>query len=668
MADSTAHLGFWKNLRLLDVPFSITSISGDALKNLQVTSLNEVAKYVPSMQIEARGGFELGRPQTRGFEGSVVETTRLDGLNIVSTTSYPMEQFQNLEILNGIAGSLYGPAAPSGSFNYTNKRVLNIPLSEVGLSYQQQGLAGVYADFSRNYSDGDNSLGFRVNSLYADGEGYTDNSNLTRWFIGTAFDAKMGNLKLETNFGHYRYTLLGYPGGFGYSATTVLPKALDPTKAGYGQEWTGPDLRTITANARAIYTINSNWSVTAGILNQIVDRGQNNVSNTVLANEEQYRQTATLASTPGRFKVLSNLLNVTGIVKTGTVKHNIVFGANGFVWSNYATTSSASAVLLDTSYFEKPTVVSQPQALANPAARYKSSSTIQQTENLGDNINLTKHFATLLSISYSKITTKAFDKTGAQTSSTSNDGFNYSASVIYKPVDMMSIYATYSDVMQAGSTYTNSTTNVTTILDPIRCTQYELGYKVSLGQANFSLAAFRIKRPFAFTDPDDGVYKYAGDQVNTGLELNTDATVSSFHFIAGITLLDPKLEHTVSETTSDKQVVGVPKTQGNVFVEYRLPMRSDFSLNANAHITSRKPENTTNSAWVDGYTTFDLGARYTMAFMGKKVVWNLQASNLFNKYYWSSIFPASINGETTTSYSAFLGAPRELKASVRVMF
>jgi iron complex outermembrane receptor protein len=54
-----------------------------------------------------------------------VECSRLDGLNFVSTTAYPMEQFDRFEVLNGIAGSLYGPASPAGSFNYSSKRVLD---------------------------------------------------------------------------------------------------------------------------------------------------------------------------------------------------------------------------------------------------------------------------------------------------------------------------------------------------------------------------------------------------------------------------------------------------------------------------------------------------------------------------------------------------------------
>jgi outer membrane receptor for ferric coprogen and ferric-rhodotorulic acid len=67
--DSIIDVGPWSNLRLLDVPYSISTLTSDMMKNLQVNSLNEVSKYMPSMQIEARGGLEVGRPQTRGFQG-----------------------------------------------------------------------------------------------------------------------------------------------------------------------------------------------------------------------------------------------------------------------------------------------------------------------------------------------------------------------------------------------------------------------------------------------------------------------------------------------------------------------------------------------------------------------------------------------------------------------
>ncbi|MDR1723979.1 MAG: TonB-dependent receptor plug domain-containing protein [Tannerella sp.] len=667
LKDTTANLGYWKGLQLLDVPFSMTTISGDAMKNLQVTSLNEMSKHVPSMQIEARGGFELGRPQTRGFQGSVVETSRLDGLNIVSTTSYPMEQIQNLEIINGLAGSLYGPAAPSGSFNYSSKRVSTKSLTDVSMYYQQTGITGVHGDISRYFRSTNGYFGFRSNILYADGEGFAVNSNLNRWFVSSAFDAKIGNLKIETNFGRYNYKQEGYPGGFSYSSKVSLPKNLDPVKAGYGQEWAGADLRTITASARMIYTFNGNWSITAGILNQLVDRLMVNPSNSLI-DENLFRQTVSLTATAGRFKVLSNMVSINGKVKTGTIDHNLIFGTNGFSWGVYGTSanSSVSSVIGDSINIYSPVIATQPATMPNKGSHYQSGDNSQQTINIGDNIRFSEHWLVLLSASYSMFNNKSYSQKGEVTNTYKDGAVNYSASLLYKPSRSMTVYATYSDVTQTGPS--NTLDNVTTVLDPIRCTQYEIGYKASIANmVDFSMAAFRINRPFAFLDPEDKVFKLQGDQVNTGLELNGDLNVKSLHVMAGITFLDPKLKSTKSEETSNKQVVGVPKVQSNVFAEYRLPLESDISINGNFHYTGKKASNDTNTAWIDGYATFDLGARYTVSYNDKKIILNVQASNILNEKYWGSIFPSSINGDAG-SYSAFMGNPREIKASVRVVF
>ncbi len=64
----------------------------------------------------------MSRPQSRGFQGSIVQNTRLDGLNVVGTTAIAAENLGGIEVLNGLAGSLYGPQTPAGVFNYVLKR------------------------------------------------------------------------------------------------------------------------------------------------------------------------------------------------------------------------------------------------------------------------------------------------------------------------------------------------------------------------------------------------------------------------------------------------------------------------------------------------------------------------------------------------------------------
>jgi iron complex outermembrane receptor protein len=231
----------------------------------------------------------------------------------------------------------------------------------------------------------------------------------------------------------------------------------------------------------------------------------------------------------------------------------------------------------------------------------------------------------------------------------------------------MTIYGTYSDVIQQGSLAPKGSANEDKLLDPYRCKLYELGYKVAFTGIGAGVALFNLNRPFPFVDPQDNVYKLQGTQENTGIEIYGDAAYKRLHIIGGLTYLDPKLNDTGKEESSKKNVVGVPKLQGNIFIEYQLPIPGNLSVNCNLHHTGSKAANETNTSEIDGYTTFDLGLRYTMSFLRTRIIWNLQSTNLFNEKYWASLFPGSINGNGN-SYSAFLGSPREIKASVRVLF
>lgn len=62
--------------------------------------------------------------------------SRLDGLNIVSTTAFPVEMLERMDVLNSLTGALYGPASPAGQFNFVAKRPTEETLRKVTLGYQ----------------------------------------------------------------------------------------------------------------------------------------------------------------------------------------------------------------------------------------------------------------------------------------------------------------------------------------------------------------------------------------------------------------------------------------------------------------------------------------------------------------------------------------------------
>lgn len=119
---NTAVLGPLGNRPVTDTPFSIMTVTHDVIVNQQVRNINDLAQFLPSVQLEERGDPNTSRPQSRGFEADVVSNSRMDGLNMVITTPYAAERFEDLQVLNGLAGALYGPQNPAGTFSFTLKR------------------------------------------------------------------------------------------------------------------------------------------------------------------------------------------------------------------------------------------------------------------------------------------------------------------------------------------------------------------------------------------------------------------------------------------------------------------------------------------------------------------------------------------------------------------
>jgi iron complex outermembrane receptor protein len=649
--------------KILDTPYVVQSLSSDMIENRQATSFREMVQYLPSAQIEERGGPDVGRPQTRGFQGTVVENNRLDGMNMVATTALPMEMFERIDVLNGITGSLYGPANPSGTFDFVLKRPTEEPLRQINLKYNYEGNITGHVDVGDSFG-ARNQFGYRFNALYGDGEGYVDDSTLRRKMACLSLDwHPFEHTVVEANFSYYRFIKKGFAGGFAVAPTLELPDAMDATRTGYGQEWAGSDLETLTASGRIKHDFNENWHAVVGFLDQAARRDFFMVTNTLLDNQGTYRTTVR-AQEGGRHDISSYIAYLNGKVHTGWLTHDLSIGSNGWEWRRIASKTSSNYVL-GTSSISDPASYDEPDwnlSGDNYNAGYLRSASM----TLGDTVTFDQHWSVMLSGSHSWIESKTQDKNGNTTASQDDNGFSGSASLIYKPRENMSVYFTYADSFQPGETAPAGADNEYETMAPYRSDQYELGFKMNLAQIDFSTALFRIERPFAYTDPDDNVFKVSGNQVNYGLELMASGNITrDLHVYGGMTFLKPKLKDTGDSDTRDKQVIGVPKFQANILVEYDIRQIKGLSVNCNFHHTGRRPINSENSSWAESYNTIDLGARYTTRLAGKKVTWRVAVNNITDEEYWSGIFSRNINGGSSAS-SLFLGRPREVFASMTV--
>lgn len=660
------------NKAWVDTPYSTTTVTKEMIENQQAQSVSELLKYSPSTQMQARGGMDVGRPQSRGMQGSVVANSRLDGLNIVSTTAFPVEMLERLDVLNSLTGALYGPASPAGQFNFVAKRPTEETLRKVTLGYQSRSAFTGHVDLGGHIDD-DNRFGYRVNVLNQEGEGNLDDSTLRRKLLSVALDWNIQpGTQLQLDASHYEFIQKGYPGSFSYGPNIKLPSAPDPKDKNLALSTAGNDLTTDTVSTRLIHYLNDDWSVTAGVGWQQADRAMRNVSSKIINNQGDISRSLKDSTAAGRFRVLSNTATLNGHVDTGSVGHDIALSTTGYVWSLYSAKGTGPSYSWDTTNMYHPSEMYEKGdgKIITGGDRYKSSVNTQQSITLGDTVTFTPKWSAMFYLSQSWIQSQNYNKSGHKTGQIDENGLSPNAALMYKITPNVMAYVSYAESLEQGGTApTNSDVkNAGQTLDPYRSKQYEMGLKADVSGMNLGAALFRLERPFAYVDPGDNVYKEQGNQVNNGLELTASGNVwQGLNIYSGVTLLDPKLKDTVSDTTSDKRVVGVPKVQANVLAEYSLPSMPEWVYSANVHYTGKRAANDTNTAWASSYTTWDLGTRYTTKISNVPTTFRVVVNNVFDKHYWASIFPSGTDGDNG-SPSAFIGSGREVRASVTFDF
>lgn len=364
--NKSATLGPLGERKLQDTPYALNVVPRDLIDSQQFKSVKDIIRLIPSVQGDG------ARPQTRGMQGSVVQNSRLDGLNVVSTTDYPAEQFDNVQVLNGLAGSLYGPANPAGTFNFISKRPTDFTRNRLTVGVGT-GLTWLKAADLSGPFDPAGKLKYRVNLMDEQGQGYNPGSTLRRQLVSLAADLQINDSTvLETNFSQYNYLNKGAPGKFALATGQAFPKAFDPTKSNLA-ELRRDNNTTQTGSLHLKHDFDGNWNLDVGWLRQIADRESTGVTNTLLNQAGKYTSTVSSA-TASRFTINSYLANLNGRVMTGPISHDLTVGVSGFQWRNYNPVAGSTQTLGTSSSVRRKTSLSQttrtsPTAISRPKLR-----------------------------------------------------------------------------------------------------------------------------------------------------------------------------------------------------------------------------------------------------------------------------------------------------------
>lgn len=654
-----------------NTPYSIAVLPLDLIENSQAVNFKDVSKYLPLVEYQEQQGPNILRPQTRGIQGGNFQNSKIDGMTMYITVATALEQFQQIEVVNGLSASLYGPANPSGMFNFVSKRPTQNDLHEVSVTYNSNSIGTAHIDFGGPI-DKNGVVSYRLNALYGAGDGWVDESHERRALGDLGIDVRpWENTVLELNYTDYHLTDTGYPGWFTYSQKIQLPSAPDPQEVGYGQSYLGTDLHTETATARIKHDFDSDWHLVVGGLNQDATRNITTGVNNLTSNAGAY--TTSLGSTfAPRFVITSDTAYLDGNFSTFGIGHDLVIGTAGYRSQSYSLlkTPTAAELFLGTASIDSPVSYPYPaQGIPDPYANYDSSTAYQQGINLNDTLRFNPYWAARLGVSQDWFHTDNYNPKSVLTTEYAAHGLSPTGSIIFNPVSSQTVYATYASSLQAGDLAPGGTVNSGESLAPYRSSEYEVGYKATVEKVNLTAALFRIRRPFANVNTATNVFEISGEQVNKGVEFSAvGEVIENVTVYGGLTLLDARLENTPLASTNDKLFVGAAKVKGNVLVEYRIPTLPGWTASVDYQFTGPRAGDDTNSFTVAGYNLFDVGARYASTIGNTPVTWRLAVDNVADRRYWSTVGPSDLTGANTGSLLAHLGEPRTVLASASFGF
>jgi len=670
---------------LVNQPYTITVMPAEEIQNTQVKSLRDAIKYLPLVSFTEQQGPEILRPATRGVQGSIAQNTRMDGMAIAITGANAMEQYQELQVENGLGAAMYGPANPSGMFDFVLKRPTEERTANLFLEQDSSSVGTIYGDAGGRLGP-HKIFGYRTNLLFGDGTQFVEASRLRRRLAEFAFDLRpTEHTTIDAHYSVYDIVQRGYPGWFSYGPSSktnaaapdfVLPSAPDPTRMGYGQAYAGVNLTTQSTSVRLLHDFSPHWHAMAGGLAQRLDRFIDTPVNTITDSTGDYSSSLATGFAP-RFGTESDLGYITGTINRWGIKQDVVLASEGYRFNQYAyTTPSAASVLLGNSNVAAPTVFAAPVAgLPKNLGLYQSAVVHQQGFNLGDLLSFRNRLLVRVAASQDWIGVDNNSAT-ARLSGSNKQGISPSASVMYKPTSWTTAYATFASSLQQGDIAPGSANlvNANQALAPYRSKEWEIGFKTDAHPIAITTALFRLQRPFADTIAYNGsatqtIYAIVGQQVNYGAEISGQGTV--FHRLlidGGFTALNARLNDTNVASTNGKRFVGIPAYKSNVLSEYRVPGVANLNITGDWQFVGKRPQDDQNLHTTTGYNTFDFGFRYSRTLFTKLATLRFTCNNITDTRYYSTIAAGDITGSNASANTAHLGTPRTISSSLQFAF
>ncbi|MFC3941850.1 TonB-dependent receptor [Pseudomonas gingeri NCPPB 3146 = LMG 5327] len=669
VSENITSVGALGGMKLQDTPYSMSVTSQAMLKNFQATSLDDVFKRNPFTQLYSptSAGY-ASAVNIRGFSSAGSLNIANDGLRFTNGADAGnfLEENEQLEIITGLTGFLYGPGSPGGLANYVLKRPTYERYNSVTLGNAGGENYYLHGDFGGPI-DSEGKFAYRLNVLTQDGETAIDMQKRRREMVSLALDWNVNDdLLVQFDASHKKTENRGVTSYWYFGDQKLRPRAstLDNDKL-YSQKWSFSDNETDKAGVRAKWRLNDVFTLRAAVAAQQYTE-ENTYTGPTVYSPGVYTQPL-YAFAPIDHEEQSAYVFLDSAFSTGSLEHKMTVGYQG---NASRIKQSEDHIPYPGPQYQSPVgtlpigdsvQVGKPSySIGNDSKRLANSS-VTNNYLIGDVIKFNDEWSTILGATHTQIRSYAHEFVYAKAFGTPETETRYdesktspNVSLIYKPIPWLTTYVTYIEGLESGGVAPSGTTNAGQAFAPQISKQYEIGAKATVGETLLTLALFNIDKPNGYTNGLN-TYVVDGRQENNGLEFSvTGKVLPDLTVISGFTLLDPKVKKTSVAANEGNAPTNVAKQLAKVYAEYDVNAVPGFALTGGAFYTGRQYTDESNDNSLPAFTTFDAGARYRMRLSENNLTLRMNVSNLTNKEYWLN--------------SSYLGDPRTLAFSAQLEF
>jgi len=612
---------------LRDIPQSISVVTKEQIRDQAMASITDVVAYVPG--VTSHQG-ENNRDQLVIRGNSTSADFFLNGVRDDVQYYRDLYNVERVEALKGPNSMLFGRGGGGGVINRVSKEAGFAALREFAFQGGSFGAKRFTTDLNQPIN---NRLAVRLNALYENSGSFRDHINLERYGVNPTATIVVGSktaVKLSYEYFHDgRVADRGIPSYHGRPVDV-------PIETFFGD----PDNSRVRAGVNLFAANVDHQAGRFNIHNRTMfgdyDRFyQNYVPGAVTADKTKVSITAYNNATKRRN--LFNQTDVTFNASTGTVRHNLLAGAElgrqntdnlrntGFF--NNTTTAILAPVSNPT--IDTPITFRQNATDANNHVRTNLAATYLQ-----DQIALNRYLQVVTGVRFDYFDLQFHNNRNNQELRRIDRLVSPRAGVIVKPVTSLSIYANYGVAfLPSSGDQFSSLTTITQQAKPEKFNNYELGAKWDV-RRNLSLttAVYRQDRTNTrATDPNDPLrILQTGSQRTNGYELGLNGNVTTKWSVAGgYAYQDAFITNATISAPKGAQVGLVPHHSFSLWNSYRV--LSNLGLGLGLVHRSDMFAAFDNAVVLPGHTRADAAVFFTV-----NEHWRLQANvqNLFDTRYY----------------------------------